>query len=164
MLPGNRQAPASISERGRADSQHPVSRPCCSKVVNLVVQRLGRHGRWWCRMKTAAASSPPGLLRLSSFYERVHAPTLGTTLGIGSVLLASMLFFSVLQSRPVLHDRRGLGGYDACHPLTAGARCSVPRPPGGQRPGASPAVAAPWLLCNPTDPAAPSSKRSGQRT
>ena len=72
-----------------------------------------------------------GLLRLSSFYERVHAPTLGTTLGIGSVLLASMLFFSVLQSRPVLHDRRGLGGYDACHPLTAGARCSVPRPPGG---------------------------------
>ena len=24
-----------------------------------------------------------GLLRLGSFYERVHAPTLGTTLGIG---------------------------------------------------------------------------------
>ena len=45
-----------------------------------------------------------GLLRLGSFYERVHAPTLGTTLGIGCVLIASMLFFSVLQTRFVLHE------------------------------------------------------------
>ena len=45
-----------------------------------------------------------GLLRLRSFYERVHAPTLGTTLGIGCVLLASMLLFSVLQTRLVLHE------------------------------------------------------------
>lgn len=45
-----------------------------------------------------------GLLRFRSFYERIHAPTLGSTLGIGFVLIASMLFFSVLQSRPVLHE------------------------------------------------------------
>ncbi len=45
-----------------------------------------------------------GLLRFGSFYERIHAPTLGSTLGIGFVLIASMLFFSVLQSRPVLHE------------------------------------------------------------
>jgi multicomponent K+:H+ antiporter subunit G len=45
-----------------------------------------------------------GLLRLTSFYDRVHAPTLGTTLGIGGVLLASMLFFSVLQTRLVVHE------------------------------------------------------------
>jgi len=45
-----------------------------------------------------------GLLTLRSFYERVHAPTLNTTLGIGSILLASMLFFSVLQTRFVLHE------------------------------------------------------------
>lgn len=45
-----------------------------------------------------------GLLRLSTFYERVHAPTLGTTLGIGCVLVASMLFFSLLQTRLVLHE------------------------------------------------------------
>jgi multicomponent K+:H+ antiporter subunit G len=45
-----------------------------------------------------------GLIRLRSFYERVHAPTLGTTLGIGCILLASMLFFSVLQARFVLHE------------------------------------------------------------
>jgi multicomponent K+:H+ antiporter subunit G len=45
-----------------------------------------------------------GLLLFPSFYDRIHAPTLGTTLGIGSVLLASMLFFTVTQSRPVLHE------------------------------------------------------------
>ena len=45
-----------------------------------------------------------GLLRLGSFYQRVHAPTLGATLGIGLVLVASMLCFSVLQSRLVLHE------------------------------------------------------------
>lgn len=45
-----------------------------------------------------------GLLRLGSFYQRVHAPTLGATLGIGLVLIASMLCFSVLQSRLVLHE------------------------------------------------------------
>lgn len=45
-----------------------------------------------------------GLLRLGSFYERIHAPTLGTTLGIGCVLAASMLYFSALQTRPVLHE------------------------------------------------------------
>lgn len=45
-----------------------------------------------------------GLLRFGSFYERVHAPTLGSTLGIGCVLIASMLTFSVLDSRLVLHE------------------------------------------------------------
>ena len=45
-----------------------------------------------------------GLLRLDTFYARVHAPTLGTTLGAGCILIASMLFFSVLQTRFVLHE------------------------------------------------------------
>ena len=45
-----------------------------------------------------------GLLRLKTFYERVHAPTLGTTLGTGCVSLASIVYFSVLQARPVLHE------------------------------------------------------------
>jgi len=45
-----------------------------------------------------------GLLRLESFYARVHAPTLGATLGVGCVLIASMLFFSVLQTRPIVHE------------------------------------------------------------
>jgi multicomponent K+:H+ antiporter subunit G len=45
-----------------------------------------------------------GLLRLGTFYERVHPPTMGTTLGVGCTLVASMLLFSVLESRPVLHE------------------------------------------------------------
>lgn len=45
-----------------------------------------------------------GLVRFRSFYERVHAPTLGATLGIGGVLLASMVYFSVSETRPVVHE------------------------------------------------------------
>ncbi|HEY9578960.1 MAG TPA: monovalent cation/H(+) antiporter subunit G [Rhizorhapis sp.] len=45
-----------------------------------------------------------GLLRLKTFYERMHAPTLGTTVGVAAILMASMICFSVLQSRIVLHE------------------------------------------------------------
>lgn len=45
-----------------------------------------------------------GLLRLGNFYARVHAPTLGTTLGMASILIGSALFFSVLETRPVVHE------------------------------------------------------------
>ena len=45
-----------------------------------------------------------GLLQFRTFYERVHAPTLGTTWGTGGILIASMICFSVLQSRLVLHE------------------------------------------------------------
>ena len=45
-----------------------------------------------------------GLLRLNSFYERVHAPTLGTTMGTALIVLGSMLCFSVIQSRPLMHE------------------------------------------------------------
>ena len=45
-----------------------------------------------------------GLLRLRTFYERVHAPTLGTTLGTGTIVMASMIYFSVVGSRPILHE------------------------------------------------------------
>jgi multicomponent K+:H+ antiporter subunit G len=45
-----------------------------------------------------------GLLRLKSFYQRVHAPTLGTTVGTACIALASIIYFSALQTRPVLHE------------------------------------------------------------
>jgi multicomponent K+:H+ antiporter subunit G len=51
-----------------------------------------------------AFSGSFGLLRLKTFYERVHPPTMGTTLGVGLVLIGSMLHFSALESRPVLHE------------------------------------------------------------
>lgn len=40
-----------------------------------------------------------GLLRLNSFYDRVHAPTLGATLGMALVLTASWLYFGITQGR-----------------------------------------------------------------
>jgi len=45
-----------------------------------------------------------GLLHLNTFYKRVHAPTLGTTLGAFCILAGSIAYFSVTQSRLVLHE------------------------------------------------------------
>ena len=45
-----------------------------------------------------------GLLRLRTFYERLHAPTLGATVGMGLIVLASMLSLSVLHRTFVLHE------------------------------------------------------------
>lgn len=45
-----------------------------------------------------------GLLRLPTFYERVHPPTMGTTAGVGLIVVASILLFSALESRPVVHE------------------------------------------------------------
>ncbi len=45
-----------------------------------------------------------GLVRFSTFYQRIHAPTLGTSLGAAFVLLSSSIFFSVATGRPALHE------------------------------------------------------------
>ena len=45
-----------------------------------------------------------GLLRLKDFYARIHAPTMGSTLGTGCVLIASMLVSSAVAGRPVIHE------------------------------------------------------------
>jgi len=44
-----------------------------------------------------------GLLRLTTFYRRVHAPTLGTTLGMYLVLAGTIVFFWAGEGRPALH-------------------------------------------------------------
>lgn len=45
-----------------------------------------------------------GLLRLPTFYQRIHGPAITVTLGTGFIVAASMLTFSVLQSRLVVHE------------------------------------------------------------
>lgn len=45
-----------------------------------------------------------GLLRLRTFYDRVHAPTMGSSMGVGLVALASMVCFSALEGRPSVHE------------------------------------------------------------
>ena len=45
-----------------------------------------------------------GLLRLRDFYSRLHSPTKATTLGVGSLLIASAVYFSHLQDGLSLHE------------------------------------------------------------
>ncbi|GAB1581164.1 monovalent cation/H(+) antiporter subunit G [Phyllobacterium phragmitis] len=45
-----------------------------------------------------------GLVRFKTFYERIHAPTMGTSWGMGGIVLASIIFFTVTETRPVLHE------------------------------------------------------------
>ncbi|WP_020654473.1 monovalent cation/H(+) antiporter subunit G [Massilia niastensis] len=45
-----------------------------------------------------------GLMRLRTFYQRIHGPAITVTLGAGSVLLASMVYFTAAQSRLVVHE------------------------------------------------------------
>ena len=52
----------------------------------------------------AAFTGSLGLLRLGNFYRRIHAPTLGNTLGVAGVLLASVLVTSCMQSRLIVHE------------------------------------------------------------
>src|SRR5690554_793192 len=45
-----------------------------------------------------------GLVRLSSFYDRIHAPTLGSSWGTAGIVLASMIYFTATEGRPVVHE------------------------------------------------------------
>jgi multicomponent K+:H+ antiporter subunit G len=45
-----------------------------------------------------------GLARFGDFYKRVHGPTKAVTLGVGCVLIASMLAFSFATGRASLHE------------------------------------------------------------
>jgi len=45
-----------------------------------------------------------GLLRLRELFARIHAPTLGATLGLGCILLASMLVASMQEHRFIFQE------------------------------------------------------------
>lgn len=45
-----------------------------------------------------------GLVRMKTFYDRIHSPTMGTTGGTAFILLASICVMSVVQSRAVVHE------------------------------------------------------------
>ena len=45
-----------------------------------------------------------GLLRLPTLLQRLHAPTKATTLGVGGILIASMLFFLFTTGRVSVHE------------------------------------------------------------
>ncbi len=45
-----------------------------------------------------------GLLRFKSFYQRLHPPTLGSSSGTLLIVAGSILCFSVLRTRPSVHE------------------------------------------------------------
>lgn len=45
-----------------------------------------------------------GLAKLPDLMRRLHAPTKATTLGIGSMLIASMLYFLMINGIPSFHE------------------------------------------------------------
>jgi multicomponent K+:H+ antiporter subunit G len=45
-----------------------------------------------------------GLARLRDFYTRLHGPTKATTLGVGCLLIASAVYFSVREDGVSLHE------------------------------------------------------------
>ncbi len=45
-----------------------------------------------------------GLYKLPDFYMRLHGPTKATTLGVGAILIASMLYFSFTTEAVSLHE------------------------------------------------------------
>ncbi len=50
------------------------------------------------------ATGALGLMRLPNFYQRMHGPAITITLGTGCILIASMICFSALQTRFILHE------------------------------------------------------------
>jgi multicomponent K+:H+ antiporter subunit G len=45
-----------------------------------------------------------GLAKLPDLMRRLHGPTKATTLGIGSMLIASMLYFWIVEGNPSIHE------------------------------------------------------------
>jgi multicomponent K+:H+ antiporter subunit G len=45
-----------------------------------------------------------GLYKLPDFYMRLHGPTKATTLGVGAILIASVLYFSFNTEAASLHE------------------------------------------------------------
>ena len=51
-----------------------------------------------------ALSGAIGLVRFRDFFMRLHGPSKATSLGVGGVLIAPMLYFSFSRGELVLHE------------------------------------------------------------
>jgi multicomponent K+:H+ antiporter subunit G len=81
-----------------------------------------------------------GLARLRNFYQRMHGPSMGNTLGLGCVLLASMLLSTVAGGNAVVHEILITLFVVSTAPITAMLlmRAAVQRPKDQQPPPAAP--------------------------
>ena len=87
-----------------------------------------------------------GLARLGDFFKRLHGPTKASTLGVGCVLIASMLYFTFRpgSAGASLHELLITLFVFLTAPISAhllvkaalvldpGSRPAPPRPPGGE--------------------------------
>lgn len=60
-----------------------------------------------------------GLLSLPDFYSRLHGPTKASTLGVGSVLLASSIYFSTHSDQVSLNELLVVGFLFLTAPVSA---------------------------------------------
>jgi multicomponent K+:H+ antiporter subunit G len=67
-------------------------------VLELVIALLLAVGAFFLLVGSFGLAKLPDLLR------RLHAPTKATTLGIGAMLIASMLFFAFETGNPSVHE------------------------------------------------------------
>ena len=68
--------------------------PLWAEIVTAVFAVLGA---------AFAAIGSFGLIRLPTFFRRIHAPTLGSTLGAWCITLATTVYFSVQGGHLFLH-------------------------------------------------------------
>lgn len=45
-----------------------------------------------------------GLAKLPDFYMRLHGPSKASTLGVGGMLIASMIYFWASEGQPTMHE------------------------------------------------------------
>lgn len=45
-----------------------------------------------------------GLTRFKTFYDRLHTPTLGTTWGVGGIIIASIIYSTLIDHRLIVHE------------------------------------------------------------
>lgn len=51
-----------------------------------------------------ALAGAVGAFRLRTFYQRVHAPTLGSSMGMFLILTSSIVYLSATRGAPVFHE------------------------------------------------------------
>lgn len=93
-----------------------------------------------------------GLVRLPSLMERLHGPTKATTLGLGALLVASIVWFQLVEDVWTTHELLVSMFLFVTAPITANMLAKVhlhrlrlrdasePLSPAGQPPAPSPAV------------------------
>ena len=81
-------------------------------MPSVGAEMIGTPLPWWAEALTAllvvagaafAAIGSFGLVRLPTFFRRIHAPTLGATLGVWCVTGATIVYFSVQGFHLFLH-------------------------------------------------------------